>query len=65
MGTHDNDIYVKAIQAEMSITGRRWCSNCQLGQKAEDGEWIVSANGRQRRWICQACLIRKKNREKR
>ncbi len=38
--SHENDVYTKAVQADSSITGRRWCSNCQYGKDYRNGAWI-------------------------
>ncbi len=63
MGTHDKDVYTKAVQAESSITGKRWCSNCQYSVHIEGGYWKTSAKGRVRRWMCKDCYRRKMERE--
>jgi hypothetical protein len=64
MGTHDKDLYTKAIKAEENVTGKRWCSQCQFGKLAKGGQWILSLNGQQRRWMCKDCYERKLEREK-
>ena len=62
--SHENDVYTKAVQADSSITGKRWCSNCQYGKDYRNGAWIISANKRQKRWMCKDCWERKQEREK-
>jgi hypothetical protein len=63
MGTHDKDVYTKAVKAESTITGKRWCSNCQYSKDYKEGDWKISANGRVRRWMCKDCVARKIARE--
>jgi len=61
--SHENDIYTKAVKADSSITGKRFCSNCQMGKDYRNGAWIISANKRQKRWMCQDCYKKKQERE--
>ena len=56
------DIYLKARQAEHSITGKRWCSQCQMSREAIGGNWKESDGGKRRRWECATC---QQNRAKR
>lgn len=56
------DIYLKARQAEHTITGKRWCSQCQMSKTTEGGNYKESDGGKRRRWECMSC---KDNRAKR
>jgi hypothetical protein len=48
-----------------AATGTRWCTHCnQRKYLRTGGDWIVSANGRTRRWKCGECMEKIKNREK-
>lgn len=62
--SHENDTYTKAVIADSSITGKRFCSNCQMGKDYRNGAWIISANKRQKRWMCKQCYEKKLEREK-
>ena len=64
MGTHDKDLYTKAVKADENVTGKRFCSQCSFHKLSKDGQWILSANGRHRRWMCPDCYQRKLEREK-
>ena len=55
-------IYKKMRIAEHSITGKRWCSQCQMSKVAIGGEWKEFSKGNRRRWECANCTA---NREKR
>jgi hypothetical protein len=57
------ETYQKARAAEQSITGKRWCSHCQSTRAVEGGQWKVSSNGLHKRWRCQECSQRAKERE--
>jgi len=46
-------------QVVESITGKRWCSNCQHSQVAKGGVWKVTNNNQRQRWICQLCVTKK------
>ncbi len=61
--SHENDLYTKAVKADSSITGKRFCTNCQMGKDYRNGAWLISANKRQRRWMCKECYERKQQRE--
>jgi len=55
----------KATVAAEAATGTRWCTNCSQRKLLHTGgEWIVSSNGKNRRWKCGDCVEKKKNREK-
>ena len=62
--SHENDLYTKAVKADSSITGKRFCSNCQMGKDYRNGVFIVSKNKRQKRWMCADCYNKKLEREK-
>lgn len=57
--------YGEARRAEHSITGKRWCSHCQLSRAVEGGQWKSSSNGVYRRWRCAECTQRAKERANR
>ena len=57
-----NKDYQKAIAADTAITGQRFCTSCQMNQKAEGGKWIKYANGMKQRWKCRGCLERARER---
>lgn len=42
-----------AIQADRNITGKRFCSSCQLMKPAEYGEIV---GNKVKRWKCSTCL---------
>lgn len=47
------DVAKKMREAEISLTGKRFCSSCQTMQPASLGKMI---EGRIRRWKCGTCL---------
>lgn len=57
------DVYAKAREAELSMTGKRWCSQCQMTKVVEGGSWKINKNKRNRRWECGDCSERRKKRE--
>lgn len=56
------DIYKQAREAEHTITGKRWCSQCQRSRETGGGNWKEFDGGKRRRWECMSC---KENRAKR
>ena len=58
-----NGLYQKAILADENTTGQRYCNQCQMHKKSKGGMWILSASGKQRRWMCLDCYTRKLERE--
>lgn len=58
------DLYAKAREAEHSMTGKRFCSQCQM-MKAVDGKgnWKQTNGGKNKRWECGDCDERRKKRE--
>lgn len=61
MGTYKK-LHTLVTAAEHTITGKRWCGHCQLSRTVDGGKWIVSNNGRNRRWKCQSCCDQAKAR---
>ena len=57
------ETYKRAREAESSITGKRWCSHCQSSRTATGGSWKVSSSGLHKRWRCEECTGRAKERE--
>lgn len=47
-----------------NVAGTRFCSNCSQNKKSANGFWKVYANGKNRRWICNACGTKKLNETK-
>jgi hypothetical protein len=45
------------LNAEINITGKRYCTSCQVMRPAEYGKMITS--GKITRWKCTACFERK------
>jgi hypothetical protein len=41
----------------------RYCTNHRGMVKTEGGKWIVARSGKTRRWLCAACLQRKKEKK--
>jgi len=50
------DIATAVRNAEYGITGKRFCTNCQVMRPAEYGSMINT--GKINRWRCTACLER-------
>ena len=44
------------LNAEINLTGKRYCTNCQVMRPAEYGSMIKA--GKTNRWRCTACLER-------
>lgn len=57
-----NKDYMKAIAADVAITGKRFCTNCRMSQKPEGGAWIKHSNGLRQRWKCATCVERARHR---
>lgn len=58
------DLYAKARAAEHSITGKRWCSQCQMGKQVDGrGNWKTGKGNKTRRWECGDCADRRAKRE--
>ncbi len=58
-----NDMYQKARKAATSITGELFCRSCNANRKViNGGVWILTNNGRNRRWKCQSCVNAAKTR---
>lgn len=45
----------KMREAELNLTGKRFCSSCQTMQPAEQGKML---EGKVRRWKCNTCLAK-------
>lgn len=58
------DIYLQARQAEHTITGKRWCSQCQTSKETVGGNYKESDGGRRRRWECMSCSVNRAKRER-
>lgn len=43
------DVYALARQAEHSITGKRWCSQCQMSKETGGGNYKEFNGGKSRR----------------
>lgn len=56
------DHYWRAREAEVTITGTRFCTNCRMHQRVDGGLWKISNNGMNRRWKCRSCLETTKTR---
>ena len=50
------DVTKKIRDAEITLTGKRYCTSCQTMRPAEYGEMIRT--GKINRWKCTACLNR-------
>lgn len=50
--------YKKATQAAATITGSRWCGQCQMNRTVEGGVWKSLNGGQRRRWMCSSCTQR-------
>jgi len=48
-----NEVVKRMKEAEISLTGKRFCSSCQTMQPAALGKMI---EGKIRRWKCGTCL---------
>ena len=57
-----NKTSAKAHQLAVLLTGRRFCSHCQLERQAEGGLWRSKPGGGSRRWKCGHCLQAAKER---
>lgn len=58
MSSSKGEMYTLARKAEQSITGERWCGQCQQRKKIEGGTWKFSHGGQRRRWMCLSCTNR-------
>jgi transposase-like protein len=58
----DREVSRQITAAMHSITGKRWCSHCQLSKKVEGGTWKSVASGTRRRWKCVDCVERARQR---
>jgi len=47
------EIYETVREAELRITGKRYCSNCRTHASVEGGSIVFSNN--RRRWKCKRC----------
>ena len=47
------EIFDKVREAELRITGKRYCSNCRTHASVEGGSTVIS--NRRRRWKCKRC----------
>jgi hypothetical protein len=47
------EIFDKVREAELRITGKRYCSNCRTHASVEGGSIVFSNN--RRRWKCKRC----------
>lgn len=54
--------YKAAVQADIAMFGKRFCTSCQMRQSLEGGKWIKKNNGMNQRWKCGHCLQRAKER---
>lgn len=52
------EMYELARKAEHSITGRRWCGQCQQNRPIPGGVWKSLSGGKRRRWMCLSCAQR-------
>jgi hypothetical protein len=53
-----SEMYRKATQAAATITGSRWCGQCQMNRTVEGGVWKSLNGGQRRRWMCSSCIQR-------
>jgi hypothetical protein len=53
-----NELQKHVTRKAEEITGRQWCSHCQMTRPKEGGEWKILEGGKRRRWKCQSCVIK-------
>jgi len=46
---------VKTEKDSVIVNADRFCTNCQLRRKVQGGLWVVSKDGKTRRWKCETC----------
>jgi hypothetical protein len=44
-------------EAAAGATGKRFCSHCQQHKQSIGGFWRLMNNGKNRRWLCSACVV--------
>lgn len=57
-----NELQKHVTRKAEEITGRQWCSHCQMTRPKEGGEWKILEGGKRRRWKCQSCVTAQKER---
>jgi hypothetical protein len=57
-----NELQKHATKMAAEVTGKMFCSNCQMTRAKEGGIWKVTADRMRRRWTCAGCVENYKNR---
>lgn len=57
------EMFKKARDVEISMTGRRHCSQCYQQKDVTGGRWKTTNKGLNRRWECRQCYEKRLERE--
>lgn len=57
-----NELQKYVTKKTIEITGRQWCSHCQMTRPKDGGIWKTIDGGKRRRWKCLQCVEAHKKR---